>query len=393
EKEADAVYQLEYGTDSDITAGQLVNPVKLLEKDNKEYIQIPINENGAQFLRSLKFDGEEVTWNSIDEGPHNIQFELKNGIEDKLDVSMVIQDGPKSMSHDGIKLWFDEGSLEMIKEPTPEKGESDGDNNSDKTSDETYKGTDVEENSKDVDYVILHENGKEKSTANSFFQKPGKLFEKDGKQYVQVTISNGDMVKNLSTTHGDATIVNENKDGSIDVQFRVNDDLSDTLLKMDISVPGMYKKTHEAIFSFIEGEPEFEDDELEREQSGEQAKPQNPKGEANQEVDKAYKIDYTINHKNGEKKSVADEFFLKPGFLLEKGGKTYAQLTINNADMIEQLSSEYGDAVIIEQNNNGSITVQFRVHNDLSDTLLKMQINVPGVYNEEHEAILVLDKD
>src|SRR5699024_12316070 len=152
EKEADAVYQLEYGTDSDITAGQLVNPVKLLEKDNKEYIQIPINENGAQFLRSLKFDGEEVTWNSIDEGPHNIQFELKNGIEDKLDVSMVIQDGPKSMSHDGIKLWFDEGSLEMIKEPTPEKGESDGDNNSYNTTDENSKDTEIAENAKDTDY-------------------------------------------------------------------------------------------------------------------------------------------------------------------------------------------------------------------------------------------------
>src|SRR5699024_6161609 len=87
EDDADEVYELEYGTDSNATAGQLKNPVKLLVKDNKKYVQIPINEGGAQYFRSLKFNGEEVVWNSIDEGPYIIQYELKNGIEAEIDVS------------------------------------------------------------------------------------------------------------------------------------------------------------------------------------------------------------------------------------------------------------------------------------------------------------------
>jgi len=110
EEEADAVYQLNYKTDSKATEAQLENPVKLLEKDNKEYVQIQVNDEGAQFFRSLKVNEKEVTWNSITEGPYNIQFELPNGIKDELELSMVIQAGPNVMPHDNIKLWFDEDS-------------------------------------------------------------------------------------------------------------------------------------------------------------------------------------------------------------------------------------------------------------------------------------------
>src|SRR5690625_5399661 len=60
--------------------------------------------------------------------------------------------------------------------------------------------------------------------------------------------------------------------------------------------------------------------------------------------------------------------------------------------MVEKLSSQYGDAVIVKRNKDGSIVVQLRVNDDLSDTLLAMKINVPGLYNADHEAILVFDK-
>src|SRR5699024_6873945 len=117
EKEADSVYTVNFETDSASTEGQLKNPVTLLKKDNKEYVQIRVNDEGAQFFRSLKVNEKEVTWNSITEGPYSIQFELPNGIKDELELSMVIQAGPNVMPHDDIKLWFDEGSLETIKEP------------------------------------------------------------------------------------------------------------------------------------------------------------------------------------------------------------------------------------------------------------------------------------
>src|SRR5699024_11396396 len=94
-------------SDSRATKGQLENPTKLLVKGDKEYIQIPVNEVGAPIFRSLKFNGEEVTWISITEGPYIIQYELVDGIEGNIDVSMVIQAGTNAMLHDGIKLWLD----------------------------------------------------------------------------------------------------------------------------------------------------------------------------------------------------------------------------------------------------------------------------------------------
>src|SRR5699024_5348075 len=84
EDEADAVYELNYETDSKATAGQLQNPVKLLEKNNKKYIQLQVNERGAPLFRSLQIEGKEVTWNSITEGPYTIQFELPGKLEDTL---------------------------------------------------------------------------------------------------------------------------------------------------------------------------------------------------------------------------------------------------------------------------------------------------------------------
>src|SRR5699024_8479957 len=107
ESEADALYTIDYETDSRATAGQLENPVKVLEKDGKSFVQIPVSEGGANFFRSLKFNDEEVLWNSITEAPFVIQYELEEGLEDEIDVSMVIQAGPNVMPHDDIKLWFD----------------------------------------------------------------------------------------------------------------------------------------------------------------------------------------------------------------------------------------------------------------------------------------------
>src|SRR5690625_4531859 len=115
ESEADAVYELEYETDSPATEAQLENPVKLFEKENKQYIQIPVNERGADYFRSLKINDKQVTWNSIEEGPYIIQFELPGNIEDTLSLDMVIQAGPNVMPHNDIKVQFKTETIKTIK--------------------------------------------------------------------------------------------------------------------------------------------------------------------------------------------------------------------------------------------------------------------------------------
>lgn len=116
--------------------------------------------------------------------------------------------------------------------------------------------------------------------------------------------------------------------------------------------------------------------------------------------DKAYQIDYTIMHEDGNKPSVSDEFFEKPALLLEKDGKKYLQMKISNGDMIKKLSNKYGNVVLVEENEDGSIVVQLQVNNDLSNMDLDLHVVVPAGaipgfpgYDEAHKAILVFDKD
>src|SRR5699024_10269096 len=63
--------------------------------------------------------------------------------------------------------------------------------------------------------------------------------------------------------------------------------------------------------------------------------------------DKAYEINYTILHEDGNAPSVADGFFKKPGIILEYGGKTYLQMTVESAEMIKSLSNEYVDYILV----------------------------------------------
>src|SRR5699024_4301035 len=115
--------------------------------------------------------------------------------------------------------------------------------------------------------------------------------------------------------------------------------------------------------------------------------------------DKVYEIDYVIKQEDGSKVSISNDFFKKPAFLLEKDGKTYLQLTIENGDMIKNLSNKYGEALVVKKNKDGSVVVQLRVDNNLANMLLDMHIIVPSGaipgfpgYDEKHGAILVFDK-
>jgi len=68
--------------------------------------------------------------------------------------------------------------------------------------------------------------------------------------------------------------------------------------------------------------------------------------------------------------------------------------------MVKDLKNKYGEALLVNEKNDGSIVVQLRVNNDLSDMLLDMHIIVPeGAiagfpgYNQDHKALLVFDKE
>jgi len=463
----------------------------------------------------------------------------------------------------------------------------------------------------EIDYIVKHETDDAASAADGFFQKPAHLFDKDGEKYVQLTVTSWSMIDFLKTNNGDVVVVKENSDDSALVQFKVNDDLSDTIdLNMHITVPDMYSMEHDARFILNtdskkeidisnkelitsnggngpnpEQPGETETPEPEEPGNSEEPTPEEPNNpetpepedseepESNQSVidlengsyildvsylrsdnddsssmgnymddavfltvknnqvevtitinedetvtklqvegknatekvmdgdkryetftfdslesilnayveyqapygddifegnadfrisfdkdsvqgadpsdkpginidgdkgqndgdkdkdknkndgkdngkdknkgndknknkkkaksaqaDKAYEIDYIIKHATKDEASAADNFFKKPAYLLYKNGEKYLQLTVTNSDMIKSLKTDNGDVLIVKENADGSMVIQFKVDGDLSDVIdLNMFISVPdmpgapGGYDMEHDARLFLD--
>lgn len=343
----------------------------------------------------------------------------------------------------------------------------------------------------EINPTIKHEDGKKDSIADGFFKNKAILLEKDGETYIQMTVTNGDMIKSFKNKHGEdyveALVVEIDDKGAKTLQLRVKNDLSNMPLNMHIVVPGLYDTKHKAILVFDKSsKKEIKVGEhrlaaFKGNKNGPEIKGENPLIEMKEEIktekikfdtierndstlekgktkvkqegvngtkiitykvtytdgkvtkrevkknsiakdpvkkiiligtkgtkepfnnelkpDKAYKINYTIKQEDGIKDSIANDFFTNTGILLEKDGKTYLQMAIENGDMIKDLKGKYGEAIVVKKEKDGSTVVQLRVDNDLANMLLKMHVIVPeGAipgfpgYNEDHKALLVFDK-
>src|SRR5699024_1733235 len=114
-KNPDKTVELEYITDSSATQKQFNNPVTLLIKDGKQYIQM--SGTGGQFIKSLTVNGTEVTWlENNDDGTFLIQFALPGDLSDEIDFGMVISPpGMDDMEH-SVSLSFKDINSEDPKE-------------------------------------------------------------------------------------------------------------------------------------------------------------------------------------------------------------------------------------------------------------------------------------
>src|SRR5699024_772971 len=154
---------------------------------------------------------------------------------------------------------------------------------------------------------------------------------KDDKTYVQMTITSGDMIKDLQNKYGKANILKSNKDGSIVVELRVDENLADMPLDMHVNVPEEaiagfpgYDEDHKALLVIDnESKEAIKEETSSGDNSGDNNREEvnvPTKDSKTTEItpDKAYEINYTIKHENGLQNSVANDFFTNKGILLEK---------------------------------------------------------------------------
>src|SRR5699024_127220 len=125
-------------------------------------------------------------------------------------------------------------------------------------------------------------------------------------------------------------------------------------------------------------------------------KPSKPEEKPETE-DKVQTIDYVIKHETEDKASAADEFFEKPGKIIEKNGKYFLEVTVTNWSMIDDLKANGKKINVVKENEKDEVdeaVVQIPIAKDFSKIVpLSMKVTVPYVYETTHEARLVMDID
>src|SRR5699024_12026709 len=99
-----------------------------------------------------------------------------------------------------------------------------------------------------IDDVNKHETEDKATAANKFFKKRGKIVEKNGKYFLEVTVTNGRLIDDLNANGKKINVVKENKkDNEAVVQIPIAKDFSKIVpLSMKVTVPYVYETTHEA---------------------------------------------------------------------------------------------------------------------------------------------------
>src|SRR5699024_10341403 len=256
-KNADKSYEVNYKSDLSLD-GYFDNPATLIHKDGKKYIQM--TGQMGQFIESLTINGTEVTMGEISkDGTYVMQFEIDGSLSDILDFGMVIDTGIPGMDvmKHNAKLSFEKIS-DSEKEPGKDPNPNPNPNSNPKPNPKPYKVDEddalIPDKAYKIDFEIKKEDGITPSISNEYFKKPAYLFEKNGKKYVHLKITVGDLIKDLNNKYGKAVLVKRNKDGSIVLQLRVDDNLSDMKLNMHVivpegAIPGFpgYDENHDAI--------------------------------------------------------------------------------------------------------------------------------------------------
>lgn len=408
------VKALKKGTDELSTAANYMDEKATLKVSNGQAeLTLSIPKNDAMIFNKLELDG--ISPSIEDTGDSNAYtYQLKT-VASKIPAVTTYEVPFIGLIHENVELDFELVGLDELP-VVEEQPEEDGNNDESTT-------IDLANGSYTMDVSYLKADNDDNSSMGNYLGDSVFLSVEDGKAELTLTVTNKDAVTKLQVDGNDA--IDKVVDGEKRYEtFKL--DRLDSIVAAYVEYQAPYNgRVFEGQADFrialdeasiksvnasdkpgadIESEPGKEKEDEDKDNNGSSDdEGKTPQKEPNEEnlltPDKAYEIDYVIKHEDGIQDSIANQFFTGKAILLEKDGKTYAQLTITSGEMIKELKNKYGKALIVKKNDDGSIVVQLRVPNDLSNMKLEMHVVVPAGaipgfpgYDEKHTAILVFDK-
>ena len=441
---ADGLYTIDYqvwkenADEASSMGNYLSKPAKLIVENGKSYIQL--NLSSSNFVTGFKTEvnGQYVDADVISQdaaaNTKVLRFEVEN-LSDITNIQLAMSYG---MNH-VVRMVFDEGSI-SVEEPeenpgttpgdgegenpgtTPGEGEGEnpgttpgegeGENPGTTPGEEQGANSEFVDGEYDLQYSILHALQNEKSMADQYFTKPGKVTLKNGNATVQVEYS--DYITEFKINGKDAKIVSQSAGKTI-VEFSVADLTGLTSAEIHVEVPAIgYDHWYTVRFDYDTsnlptksggndntggGNEEENGSENEEEEKPAEETPGNVEEDTNDQDDKGenavlkdgeYTVDYSVLHASKNEKSMADSYFVKPGKLIVKDDKVVARLTIKTDFITEFLVGSKAVKVISESGD--SKVVEFPVADLASPTVGNIHVVIPELnYDHWYEIRFLFD--
>ncbi|MDK8639060.1 NEAT domain-containing protein [Niallia taxi] len=429
---ADGLYTIDYqvwkenADEASSMGNYLSKPAKLIVENGKSYIQL--NLSSSNFVTGFKTEvnGQYVDADVISQdaaaNTKVLRFEVEN-LSDITNIQLAMSYG---MNH-VVRMVFDEGSI-SVEEPeenpgtTPGEGEGEnpgttpgegeGENPGTTPGEEQGANSEFVDGEYDLQYSILHALQNEKSMADQYFTKPGKVTLKNGNATVQVEYS--DYITEFKINGKDAKIVSQSAGKTI-VEFSVADLTGLTSAEIHVEVPAIgYDHWYTVRFDYDTsnlptksggndntggGNEEENGSENEQEEKPAEETPGNVEEDTNDQDDKGenavlkdgeYTVDYSVLHASKNEKSMADSYFVKPGKLIVKDGKVVARLTIKT-DFITEFLVGSKVVKVISQSGDSKV-VEFPVADLASPTVGNIHVVIPELnYDHWYEIRFLFD--
>ncbi|UPO88535.1 NEAT domain-containing protein [Niallia sp. Man26] len=411
---ADGTYTIDYkvwkenADEASSMGNYLSKPAKLIVENGKTYIQL--NLSSSNFVTGFKAEvnGEYVDADVISEdaaaNTKVLRFEVQD-LSGETNIQLAMSYG---MSH-VVRMVFDEGSV-VVSEPEENPEPSPGEGEEEPLADGTYT----------IDYKVWKENADEASSMGNYLSKPAKLIVENGKTYIQLNLSSSNFVTGFKAeVNGEyvgADVISQDAAANTKVlRFEVQDLSGETNIQLAMS----YGMSHVVRMVFDESSISVDDEgenpgttpgegegenpgttpgegegenpgttpgEGEGENPGTtpgEGEGENPgttpgesEGANSQFVDGEYQLDYSILHALQNEKSMADQYFTKPGKVTLKNGNATVQVEFN--DYITEFKINGKEAEIISQ-SAGKTVVQFAVADLTGLTSAEIHVEVPAI--------------
>src|SRR5699024_10843710 len=213
----DGIYEVNYKVDykGKDYSQHFLPPATLKIEKNKSYLKL--KHKDTELIKKITIPDGKVKIINEEEDMRVVEFNIDNDLSKPVDIGLKmfyhLMPGSKPDAQHDMKLNLDLDSIKLVKEFTQSNPIPSDNDNKPKPKPIHNKGKLIPDKAFEINYTIMHKNGKEESAANGFFEKPGVLLEKNGDLYAQLTITNSNYVKQLSTQYknkySDVLIVKE----------------------------------------------------------------------------------------------------------------------------------------------------------------------------------------